>query len=235
MRSEQTLLTVVVLLAGLALAGAAVTVSASDTNSDDDHDLGICLEGADTPCTDELADDDLATDDYNDSDEVTEGDTVYEENDTITREVLNESDEYSDDTDVDAGICVIGADSPCNAEEYEEEITEEEWDEEYADKPTNDSGDDADAGICLTGVDSPCNDDEWDGDTDEYTAEESAGDGYGTGPGWVDGNDVGICVIGVDSPCNAFPWDMPIDTDSIGSMNSPAELQTSMRSSLASF
>ena len=130
------LLTVFALLlvaaGGAAAAGDAGTnISPADT-PDDSGDAGICLVGADSPCNDAPADDsaaeasdDEASDDGdqigdNDSDKdgrmwIPEDQNRDGEIDDRFKSGENESADSSDETgSEDAGICLVGADSPCN-------------------------------------------------------------------------------------------------------------------------
>lgn len=69
--------------------------------------------------------------------------------------------------DTQAGVCVIGVDSPCNGEQWDGDdpngSTTETGVGETVERTTNASGE-ASAGICVVGADSPCNSEQWDGD-----------------------------------------------------------------------
>ncbi|MFC7060226.1 hypothetical protein [Halovenus salina] len=93
----------------------------------------------------------------------------------------------------DVGICLVGADSPCN-----------DAPEDANDTNTNDSehiGDDTDADDGRMGIPE---DQDGDGEIDErFQGDDSDAES---------GSDAGICLVGADSPCN----DAPANGDDVG-------------------
>jgi hypothetical protein len=138
------------------------------------------------------------------------------------------ADNGTDGNDTAVGICVVGADSPCNGERWDGDGNRTAGDGtltpvDGGDRPTDDAqppklpdenrtaGNDTAVGICVVGADSPCNGERWDGDR----TTENGGDDRSAPVDGVDerlpanGSEsagVGICRIGVDSPCNADRW-----------------------------
>ncbi|MFC6765416.1 hypothetical protein [Natrinema soli] len=67
----------------------------------------------------------------------------------------------------DAGICLVGADSPCNDAPIIEPVDSDKLNGSESELTETDSdADDGDVGICLVGVDSPCNEAPNDGPAD---------------------------------------------------------------------
>lgn len=100
-------------------------------------------------------------------------------------------DDESETNGTDAGICLVGADSPCNGDGVD-------------DSAANGSGEDGEMGVCVVGAGGPCNDED---PTPRDSAGESddgvsVGDRSGHGSGSEGGTDVGICVVGAGGPCN---------------------------------
>lgn len=60
-----------------------------------------------------------------------------------------------------AGICVVGADSPCNGEQWDGDARTNESTESGTAIGGGHGESGSDAGICVIGADSPCNDDRW--------------------------------------------------------------------------
>lgn len=166
MRLRMPLLAVVLVLAGVLLVGATGAVPANDTNSDDEHDVGICLVGADTACNDETdrpAEPPAANGsngvgiclvgvnspcnaaEYRDGDRL--NDTAVDDHQRDTNDADKRPRENRTD---DAGICLVGAETACNTAGNQTE-----------DRPLESDGADDDLGICVTGVESGCNDNNW--------------------------------------------------------------------------
>jgi hypothetical protein len=125
------LLTVFALLL-VAVGGAAATGDASTTTTPDatpteGGDVGICVVGADSPCNDAPDDAENATD----ANESTDGERIGDDDDADDGQMRIPEDQdgdgeiddrfrgdgnpsAGDESSDDAGICVVGADSPCN-------------------------------------------------------------------------------------------------------------------------
>lgn len=139
MKLRLPLLAGVLLVAGLLLAGASLAVPADEAGNPIDT-LG----------------------DGESSGEVIEQADKPGEDD---RDSADEGEEIDGIGGGEAGICVIGVDSECNADEWKDET-------EIGDAiGEEDSAGGNDVGICVIGVDSPCNDERWGSDAgDELTA-----------------------------------------------------------------
>lgn len=195
MRTSAALLVGVVLLAGLAMAGAATATQADGTyhslnessNQTDDGNgtgVGVCVIGVDSPCNGAKWDGD---------------DDIGDEQNTSER--IEPVEGNGDSGEV--GICVTGVDSPCNGEENDGddaggELTPVEDNEtrEGSEPIKNETdGEDATVGVCVIGVDSPCNGEEHDSDSDIGGEEIEPIEGD-------EGGEAGICLVGADSACN---------------------------------
>ncbi len=111
---------------GGAYAAGPMDTTTPSTDDDDGGDVGICMVGADSPCNGPAAENgttdathptpvnDSTADDGNDSDEQPQ---------ILLPEDQNRDGEIDDrfrgnDSKTEAGICVVGADSPCNGPEH---------------------------------------------------------------------------------------------------------------------
>jgi hypothetical protein len=139
---RRTLLSLCAALAVLSVAvGGAHAAGITDTttpSSDDGDggDVGICLVGADSPCND--AED--TSGDASDSEDANESEAIDGEDsedgqmwipedqnrdgDIDDRFKGNDSDriESGTDSETEAGICLVGADSPCNGDSGGDQI-----------------------------------------------------------------------------------------------------------------
>jgi len=112
-------------------------------------------------------------------------------------ESINGTDGDGNETGV--GICVVGADSPCNGEQWDDDNETSDDDRQLGDDEQSDEGD---AGICMVGAGGPCNGDQADGDGQLTPAEEENRTGDRIEPNKDDGGEAGICLVGADSACN---------------------------------
>jgi hypothetical protein len=128
--------TVLALLAALAVmlvavggaaaieSGTAISDDQPDNTTDDGADVGVCVVGADSPCNDasnerseQIGDTDQRADEgseqigENDSDENSQ---IWIPEDQNRDGEIDDRFTGDDETSADAGICVVGADSPCN-------------------------------------------------------------------------------------------------------------------------
>lgn len=106
------------------------------------------------------------------TDDTTDGEKIEPEESEDVDHGTTDSEEGSHADEAEAGICVVGADSPCNGESTDGEhigndsddgkqimIPEDQnRDGEIDDRFTNDEN--ADVGVCIIGADSPCNSDD---------------------------------------------------------------------------
>lgn len=101
------------LLGAVLLAGAATatptTTDSTLNESDNGTQVGICMIGVDSPCNGEQWDGD---------DEPLPGDDETRESDG-ERIHPDDGANGSGDNESEVGICVIGTDSPCNADRWE--------------------------------------------------------------------------------------------------------------------
>ncbi len=205
------LLAVVLVLAGVLLVGATGAVPANDTNSDDEHDVGICLVGADTECNDENSserptgtilpvDDRPENRDDESKDDV--GICLVGADTACNNETDRPAEPPAANGSNGVGICLVGVDSPCNADEYRDgdrlndtAVDNHQRDSNDADKRPRENRTD-EAGICLVGAETACN---------------TAGNQTEDRPVESDGADdeLGICVTGVESSCNGGQWSAP--------------------------
>ena len=106
------------------------------------------------------------------TDDTTNGEEIEPEESEDVDDETTDSGEVSHADEAEAGICVVGADSPCNGESADGErigndsddgkqimIPEDQnRDGEIDDRFTNDEN--ADVGVCIIGADSACNSDD---------------------------------------------------------------------------
>jgi len=160
MRVQLPLFVGALLLASLAMAGAATAVPAdgeslpteSVTDENESSDAGICLVGAGGPCN---------------GDDQSERDKQPEHS-----EKQLPSDDGNESGDV--GICMVGAGGPCNGDDQSERNDSQpaHSDEQIGSDDGNES---SDVGICLTKIGGPCNG----GDQLQYYGDDSTTDSVG--------------------------------------------------------
>jgi len=212
MRTRVPLLVGAILLAGLAMAGAATATqtdgqyhsldeSINGTDDGNETGVGICVVGADSPCNGEQWDGDNETSD--DERQVSDDEQSEDGSDAGICMVgaggpcngeesatNRTADEKSSADEGDAGICMVGAGGPCNGEESATNRTADE----------KSSADEGDAGICMVGAGGPCNGEETDGDNLTPADQNRTGDRIE--PEKDEGDEAGICLVGADSACN---------------------------------
>ncbi len=181
MRLRLPLFVGALLLASLAMAGAATAVPVDGESppvesippENDSSDAGICVVGAGGPCN---------ADDGSDRD--------YQQP-VEDREIGSDGGNDSDDV----GICLVGAGGPCNADDGSNRS-----DRQPVEDKEIDSGDsnESDVGICLVGAGGPCNSDDGSNRSDRQPVEDKEIGSDGDN----DSTDAGICLVGAGGPCN---------------------------------